>query len=75
MRLIIYCIKLLLCLVFAICTLYIVTLLPDQDLLISLTIWFFINMITAAYACEMYERIVKHIKQRRKYYAKNSKNN
>lgn len=46
-----------------------------EGFMLWLVIMFFGGMVIAAYLCTIWESLIKHIKQRRKYYAKNSKNN
>lgn len=46
-----------------------------DGLMLWITITLFVGLLIAAYLCTIWESLIKHIKQRRKYYAKNSKNN
>jgi hypothetical protein len=46
-----------------------------ESMMIWLVMVFFGGMLIAAYLCTVWESLIKHIKRRRKYYAKNSKNN
>ena len=47
----------------------------ENGLAVWLVIIIFGCLCTASYQCTIWEAMIKHFKQRRKYYAKNSKNN
>lgn len=46
-----------------------------EGMMLWLIITFFGGMIIAAYLCTIWEALIKHIKRRRDYYAKNSEDN